>query len=91
MERGHVNATNGGLQQSRAKLRRELLPKEVPDVFPRSKVMRAVFDPRTQKVLMLALSAAAMLLSRRGPQSRSGQLVARVSDLTRTLSRGGWR
>jgi hypothetical protein len=52
--------------------------------------MRAVFNPRAQKVLMLALSAAAMMVAR-PHRKRRGGLAARVSDFTRNLNQGAWR
>jgi hypothetical protein len=86
----NVEEQEAGLERSRARLRRELLPAGDPDRFPRSAVMRAVFDPRAQKVLMLALSAVAMLAAR-PHRKRRGGLAARVSDLTRHLNHGAWR
>jgi hypothetical protein len=62
MEADIVNGSGPGLQDSRERLRQELLPaRQAPGEFPRSAVMRAVMDPRSQRVLLLALSALAML------------------------------
>ena len=90
MERSDELTADEGLQQSRAKLRRELLPDD-PDHFPRSTLMRTLMDPRKQQLILLALSAAGMLLSRSYRARRGGQLVSRIGQLTRSIGRGVWR
>jgi hypothetical protein len=64
----HVVAAN--LQESRARLRELLVPdpetgRIEADQFPRSAVMRFVFDPRGRKVAMTGLSLLMMLAGRK--------------------------
>lgn len=90
MEADTVNGSAPGLEDSRQRLRQELLPaREVPGEFPRSTVMRVLFDPRTQRALLLALSAAAMLVTRgrRTRRMRRGGLADTLQQLAHDLGR----
>jgi len=89
MEADTMNGS-AGLDDSRARLRQELLPASAgPGEFPRSTVMRVLFDPRSQRVLLLALSAVAMFAARgRGtrPTGVAG-LAGTLQQLAHSIAR----
>jgi hypothetical protein len=82
----HVVATS--LQESRARLREMLVPdpetgRIEADHFPRSAVMRFIFDPRGRRVAMTGLSLLMMLAGRKAV-ARTG-LMPLLSQSINTL------
>ena len=76
------------LEETRAQLRRFLIPDAVDsefdgDHFPRSKVMRFAFNPRNRRLLMISGSVLAVLASRFVGANRMGL----VADVVRSFAR----
>ena len=79
---------SGSLDETRAQLRRFLIPDAADtdldgDHFPRSKVMRFAFNPRNRHVLMFSGSVLAVLASRFVGANRLGL----VADVVRSFVR----
>ncbi len=82
---------SASLDVTRAQLRRYLLPDaepadgmdEVADHFPRSKVMRFAFNPRSRRILMLSGPVLAVLAARLVGREKMGL----VADLARFFTR----
>jgi hypothetical protein len=59
--------------------------RELGNEFPRSRVMRVLADPRQRRLLILAFSLLAMLLSRRQRLLRGGVLFGTLRELAHAL------